>query len=314
MFSSRDESGDLNRFLQFLDTLPIPMIVGHITASTDKGIRPWRTIFHNQRFLQVVGYTVEEIGDGERWYLAAYPDPIYRAERMAQVAAQADGACEQPDKAFVASNVRIRCKDGQDRWFEVSKNYQTILAGNLFVTAMTDVTALHNLQVEIEQLARTDELTGLPNRRAIQVELASAQARMLRNGQPFTCVIADIDHFKNVNDAFGHDCGDMVLFEVAQVLKRAQRAADQVGRWGGEEFCMLLCDTDASDALALIDRLRELLAAHPLQCNGSSLAVTMTFGVTVHRTGESVDETLRRADAAMYAGKRAGRDRVVVAD
>jgi diguanylate cyclase (GGDEF)-like protein/PAS domain S-box-containing protein len=305
---------ELHKFFEFLDALPIPMAVSQVTAVSPSGVNPWRSVFHNKRFLQIVGYTVEDVPDRETWYRIAYPDEAYRAERIHLITNEADSARVDPRKQFSATTVRIRCKDGEDRWFEIAENYGVIDDGSYFVSAMTDVSALHNARVQIERLARTDVLTGLRNRRAMQDELAAAHSRMSRSGLPYTCVLGDIDHFKEINDAFGHECGDHVLVAVASVLESSLRASDVVARWGGEEFCLLLADTDAKQTERMMNRLRASLANHPMEWKGALLAVTMTFGVATQQQSESVEEALRRADAAMYAGKRAGRNRVMLAD
>ncbi len=309
-----DAITDLDRLLPFLDSLPLPLIVGQSTGPRADGIRPWRTLFVNQRFRQVLGYAVDEIADGQRWNERVYPDPDYRRERLAEVARQSTTAGIGGADEFVASVVRLRCKDGLDRWFEISKNYGSIHSGGYFVTTFTDVTALRNAQTEIERLARTDDLTGLPNRRALQDAMALAQSRRLRSGNPVVCAMADIDRFKSINDTHGHDCGDEVLVQVARALAGAGRSTDLIGRWGGEEFCLLLCDSALDAAIVLIDRARRNLTVRPPQWQGQTMPVTLTFGVAVCRSGETMDSALSRADAAMLAGKRAGRDRVMTAE
>ncbi len=305
---------ELDKFFEFLDALPIPMAVSQVVEVSESGVNPWRSVFHNKRFLQVVGYTVDDVPDRETWYRIAYPDEAYRAERISRITREADDARADARYQFSTTTVCIRCKDGEDRWFEIAENYGLVEGGDYFVSAMTDVTALHNARVEIERLARTDVLTGLKNRRAMQDELAAAHSRMHRSGRPYTCVLGDIDHFKEINDAFGHECGDHVLVAVASVLESSLRASDVVARWGGEEFCLLLADTDARQTEQMMNRLRESLATHPMQWKGALLSVTMTFGVATQQQSETVEEALRRADAAMYAGKRAGRNRVMLAD
>ncbi len=158
--------------------------------------------------------------------------------------------------------------------------------------------------------AATDPLTGLANRRhlLLQAELVAAQAR--RSGEPTGVVIADIDHFKRVNDTHGHDAGDAVLVHVARLLAANCREADLLARWGGEEFLLVLAGCDAEASRTLAERVRRLVSDSPVAVGEVRLPVTLSFGVTVAQPHEGLDEAIARADRALYASKTAGRDRV----
>lgn len=157
--------------------------------------------------------------------------------------------------------------------------------------------------------ARTDALTGLPNRLQINEILASELARFRRYSTPFSLALADIDHFKQINDTYGHQEGDLVLQRVAAILRQSVRAVDTVGRWGGEEFLLLLPETELPGAQALADRLRQALAAADF---GQVGQVTISMGLTMIKAGDDADALLRRADTALYRAKAAGRNRVEV--
>jgi diguanylate cyclase (GGDEF)-like protein len=167
--------------------------------------------------------------------------------------------------------------------------------------------ALARALAEVERLAVSDELTGLPNRRSMQAGLARSLALADRGIAPFCVAILDIDHFKAVNDALGHAAGDAVLREVARRGQAVLRATDVLGRWGGEEF-LLLMPGGADAASAALARIRAALAAG----GQASPAVTLSAGIAAYRPGEDADALLARADRALYAAKHAGRDRVVV--
>ncbi|MES2208690.1 MAG: diguanylate cyclase [Chloroflexota bacterium] len=160
--------------------------------------------------------------------------------------------------------------------------------------------------------ATTDELTGLPNRLAIAGTLFTEAERSVRYRRPLAVVFADIDHFKAINDGYGHDAGDVVLRGVAEALRGNLRATDVVGRYGGEEFMIVLPETSLEDAAALADKLRMQVAGvrHAI-ARGQILTVTASFGVT-GGSGDRlrVDTLVREADAAMYAAKALGRDQV----
>jgi diguanylate cyclase (GGDEF)-like protein len=170
---------------------------------------------------------------------------------------------------------------------------------------------LRRALARVDELARTDALTGLLNRRAMSELLEIEAARVERNGRTFAVVVADLDDFKGVNDAYGHPVGDHALRCVAARLLGAVRAQDHVARWGGEEFLLLLPETDAKTALRVAERLRSAVSEPPLQLDDHEYRATATFGLDVYHSGATVHEVVRQADRALYTGKRLGKDRVV---
>ncbi|MED5618444.1 GGDEF domain-containing protein [Ideonella sp. BN130291] len=166
----------------------------------------------------------------------------------------------------------------------------------------------------IEAMARVDVLTGLFNRRHLMDALDMAAKRHARAGQAFSIVIVDIDHFKHVNDTYGHLQGDVVLREVALVLQRTLRACDLCARYGGEEFMLLLEQTRAKEAQVCAERLRQLVEQHRFTGFDPKFSVTISLGIAEFADAQSIDQCIARADAALYRAKRAGRDRVEVAD
>lgn len=167
---------------------------------------------------------------------------------------------------------------------------------------------------EVEQLATTDELTGLFNRRQFFFLAQREQARRRGPGPGgLTVVMADIDHFKKVNDTLGHGAGDIVLKDVAHRLKNGLRQTDIVGRYGGEEFALLLPDTGPAQAREVVERLRSAIAAAPIDIDGRAVTVTVSFGVAHRSTAaETLDQLLTFADRALYRAKEAGRNRIEV--
>ena len=168
--------------------------------------------------------------------------------------------------------------------------------------------------LKLEEAARTDPLTGLPNRRAIE-EWATKQLRgAARHGFPIWAVVADIDTFKTINDNYGHDAGDIVLKTFASVLREFTRASDICGRLGGDEFLQLLTHVEAQAIEPTVNRLREKFAALSFPLQGESVQVTASFGVAGYRGGDLMEFSalLQKADQALYEGKRAGRNQVRV--
>ena len=166
-----------------------------------------------------------------------------------------------------------------------------------------------------QQLARTDALTGVNNRRHLY-ELAEHEFDVaVRYGQPLSVIMFDIDHFKKVNDIFGHTVGDQILERVAQVASSELRSADVLGRYGGEEFIILLPMTNAQQAYSLAERIRVKAADMNMPTSKGEASVTLSIGVIeIDRAShlESVEEVFRRADQAMYSAKQAGRNRTVI--
>lgn len=168
---------------------------------------------------------------------------------------------------------------------------------------------LRSALAEVERLATSDELTGLPNRRSIKLHLERSLALSSRNVAPTCIAILDIDHFKAINDELGHAQGYVVLREFARLAGSGLRATDLLGRWGGEEFLLLLpggCDGMA----CVLERVRAGVR------DGCSTARPVTFsaGIAQHQPGETLDELLARADSALYRAKASGRDRSFFAD
>ena len=166
----------------------------------------------------------------------------------------------------------------------------------------------------IQELATRDELTGLANRRHMASLLERERQRCVRSGRGFSVALVDIDHFKAVNDRYGHPVGDEVLRTFAQHAPQSLRGTDMVSRWGGEEFVLLLPEAALSTARVAVERLRGRIAATPMaHLSGVPIRVTVSVGLTEHIAGESVTQTLERADRALYDAKAQGRNRTVVA-
>jgi diguanylate cyclase (GGDEF)-like protein len=160
--------------------------------------------------------------------------------------------------------------------------------------------------------ATTDSLTGLANRRTLDEELVLEWRRADRVGDSLAFVILDLDNFKQVNDTHGHQAGDAVLRQVGQVLLGGVRQVDLAGRYGGEEFALILPETDLPGALRLAERLRATLEATPVELpNGATMSVTASFGVALKDELPSADELIAVADERLYAAKRAGKNRVM---
>ncbi len=173
--------------------------------------------------------------------------------------------------------------------------------------------SIARLITEIERLAIQDHLTGAYNREAFFARAEAELVRANRFGHPVSLLMVDIDHFKNINDGFGHLVGDRILQQVVRRLRFMIRQVDLLARWGGDEFVILLPETNLQGAQCLAERLCEQTRVTPFQANDMTVPVTVSIGVTtLSESDRDVSAILHRADMALYAAKQSGRNRVVV--
>src|SRR5690606_10215396 len=158
------------------------------------------------------------------------------------------------------------------------------------------------------QLALRDMLTQLPNRQAYQQRLEQETERWRRDGRPRSVAVCDIDHFKSINDSYGHQAGDKVLRIIARTLRQRLRQTDFVARYGGEEFVVLMPETSAEDALAVMDAVRMAVAQCPFHFREQRVAITLSAGIASFTPQSTAEQVFKRADQALYDAKRAGRN------
>lgn len=173
----------------------------------------------------------------------------------------------------------------------------------------------HQREAQVKTLSMIDGLTGVLNRRAVMDGLARETARMQRHNHPLSVVMLDLDHFKPVNDNYGHPLGDLVLRETAAKLRNVARQADMIGRYGGEEFILILPETDLEGAATIAERLRKTIADLEIPVSeNNTLTVTASFGIACSdpekHQSTSYEELIKRADLALYEAKESGRNRV----
>ncbi|TFH75569.1 sensor domain-containing diguanylate cyclase [Gammaproteobacteria bacterium LSUCC0112] len=178
-----------------------------------------------------------------------------------------------------------------------------------------EISRRKELEEELNRQALIDPLTGLSNRRHYEMLFEREHDRCRRHDSALTLGMIDLDHFKRINDTYGHDFGDQVLKFMAEILQQPLRHSDILGRFGGEEFILILPDTDIAQAQAVAERMRLSLEQDAVIRNGNAVKVTATFALTQVRAEDAdIQECIRRADQALYEGKRAGRNRVALAD
>jgi diguanylate cyclase (GGDEF)-like protein len=172
---------------------------------------------------------------------------------------------------------------------------------------------MRDLNLALNEASNRDVLTGLGNRRLLMDRLKEESERATRRGQGYTLAMLDVDQFKQVNDTHGHETGDRVLVAIANTLQAGLREYDLGGRWGGEEFLVLLPETSAADAMVVLERVRQNIADLAVRTDSDAIQVTASIGLSQHIPGETFSLTINRADAALMEAKREGRNRAVMA-
>lgn len=232
-------------------------------------------------------------------------------DRQAQVTDLLDRARQQGSAEFEGWNVR---NDGSNFW---GSTVATVLpdrearpSGYVLVTR--DLTERKRVEDRLVMLSTTDPLTGACNRRGGEDGLLKAFHNLQRHGRLFAVLIVDVDHFKTVNDRWGHDVGDCVLVSLVKISREQLRALDVIIRWGGEEFLILLPDTGCDVALIVAERLRKAVEAAKTVANAESIMITISVGIAGARESDSnLNDIIRRADHALYAAKSGGRNQAV---
>ena len=209
------------------------------------------------------------------------------------------------ETADIVEGLRLGAHDYLRKPFEPAEVIARVSAAVRVKELQDDLRARN---AELDHIARSDPLTGLANRRHLDEQLAAHISSAERHRHDLSVAVVDIDRFKQVNDTYGHAAGDTVLREVARRLAVSARVEDVVGRWGGEEFIVILPHCDVQGALVVSERIREAVVATPVECEGITIPVTVSVGCT----GGNDYRLIERADAALYAAKRAGRNVTVV--
>jgi len=173
---------------------------------------------------------------------------------------------------------------------------------------------MRDLNIALTEASTHDALTGIANRRLLTDRLREESERAKRYSRPLCLVMVDIDRFKAINDSHGHEIGDNVLVEVVRVLEAEIREHDLCGRWGGEEFLVMMPETTRDHAVLSMERLRQAVASLRVRVNDDSLSVTVSLGMAELRADENYSSAINRADVALLRAKRNGRDRYELAD
>jgi diguanylate cyclase (GGDEF)-like protein/PAS domain S-box-containing protein len=259
--------------------------------------------------MRIYGYTVEEtlkqsVTD------TMPPDSLAKVLKLLEEELALEATGKADPKRLRTVQIEEYRKDRSRVWIEnvlsfMRDEHQRPVA---IVGVSRDVTQRRLLEEELLNLSVTDPLTGVYNRRHFQRVLHREMSRSDRYARPFSLIMLDIDHFKEVNDRFGHEAGDRVLNELTAMIRGRIRTSDLLARWGGEEFLILLTDTTLRQAVSLAEDILRQLKAGTFSGVG---CVTSSFGIVEHRSGEGMDGLLTRVDNLLYQAKRGGRARIV---
>jgi diguanylate cyclase (GGDEF)-like protein/PAS domain S-box-containing protein len=267
-------------------------------------------VYVNKAFTELTGYTPEEvIGKNPRILQSSEPD-----QETIETKVTIKKRLKQQEP--VRATIKNYSKSGREYWLDLSilplKNSQGIVSH--FVAIERDITEQKNIEQKLEVLSRTDPLTGLLNRRAFDEILENELSRFKKNSEVYSILMIDIDHFKVINDKYGHATGDIAIQTVTQSCQSNLRLQDTMARLGGEEFCVLLPYTKRKNAYDIAERIRSIISNTSITtADDAEIFLTISIGVgEVRSTDIHHTAVLKRADDNLYKAKATGRNRVCI--
>lgn len=275
---------------------------GFEIASADDQIQ-----FANSTFKELFGYTQDEIESIEDWWRLAYPDPQYREFARSQWHTSI-AAARRENREMTPFDLNVMSASGTERMIQF--RHRTI--GNFNVNLYIDVTQERAYADQLKLLANTDPLTGIMNRRRFFEEAEELFAKPAGTVGTVGILMMDIDHFKMINDTYGHRTGDLVLTEFTARCREVLKPRGCFARLGGEEFAILLNGAQSAETVAVGERIRAEIGASSFDVEGTEVNLTVSIGATVaDPSAEMFGAAISRADKALYEAKHAGRNRVV---
>ena len=269
---------------------------------------PTSSIYYaSQNIQSLIGCTKQELESKN----VSFTHCIYKDD-INRVKSDLEDAVNKEHLSFEHKPYRVVTKDACVKWVLNHTLLVRDADANIvsFVSYITDITELKNSELKLKHLSQTDKLTKIPNRAFIDAQLQKQYYHFRRNAQECSILLVDIDFFKSVNDNYGHIKGDIVLVEFAKLLKDSIREGDHLGRWGGEEFLIILPHTGIAKATALAHKLRAIIHEHRF-CVLEPLSAS--FGVSSFVNELSIVDAIDAADKALYSSKAKGRNCVVCA-
>ncbi|MDC9526511.1 diguanylate cyclase [Pseudoalteromonas sp. Angola-30] len=290
---------EMSHYAHLFTILPMP--ISNVCAKTGDIIRV------NQRFIDVFGYTVDDLPNLEQWWVNAYPDPHYR-ESVKKTWQSALEIGNETGQDIPANDYHVTCKNGNTITMEVSG----INLGEEYIAVFNDATKRLEDQNILRDMAFLDSLTQIANRRRFDEKLSKEFEKAVECGDDLAIILIDIDHFKLFNDRYGHVEGDLCLYNVAQAIAcTVSRTEDFVARYGGEEFVVLLPQTDKQGALFIAEHIQKAIEELHIPHEDSFTGyLTLSMGIHAINKDDSCDqkEFIKAADSALYYSKRQGRN------
>ena len=280
------------RFRLMIDGAPFPIVVC--------GLEEYSILYSNQ-----LAASFFNISQEEAMLLKITDFYVVQKERLKMFAEL------RKQGRVLGRELQLKNRKGQIFWVIVSAVKMEWFGKPVVMVAINDISARKKMEEELQRLATTDTLTGILNRRQFFILAEQEVERSRRYDRTLALLLYDIDHFKQVNDTFGHQAGDIVLQELAKLVHEQLRRNDIEGRVGGEEFAVLLPETTISEAVVLAERIRGIIESFAINIGETSLHITASFGVTAVKENDvALDSIYKRADSALYEAKNAGRNRV----
>jgi diguanylate cyclase (GGDEF)-like protein/PAS domain S-box-containing protein len=258
-----------------------------------------RILDANAAYCSIVGFTREEL-------LTMSLTDLEANEKPEMIGTHIRNIINLGSDSFTSVHKR---KDGSTVDVEVTVTYLNEHGGR-FYSFVRDIADRKKLEAELLRAATYDRLTGVLNRQALEDRILNEIERARRYGKPFSLIMLDIDDFKHINDTLGHQSGDKVLSGIARILGQHSRIVDSVGRWGGEEFVILLAESRGKEAALVAEKLRSALTCHSID---EVASVTASFGVAEFQKGDSLDSMIKRVDDLLYLAKNRGKNQVETA-
>ena len=264
----------------------------------------WSVEYVSKSVEKLLGYTPLEFMEAKITYAECiHPDDL------PHVIEEVNEAIEKRLYFFTHDPYRVITKDGKTKWIHDNTVIVRDEEGEVinFVGYLNDITAIKEQELKLQTLSITDSLTQINNRLYIDKVLQKQHYRLLRNDERCSLILLDIDHFKEINDKYGHLVGDKVLKELTKLIRTHLRESDVFGRWGGEEFMIIAPHTSKEEAKIMAEKLRKLIESHTFEDVGS---LTVSFGVTECQKEHSLHTAIQTADKALYISKEQGRNKV----
>jgi len=292
----QDSEAENDRLGKILGALPVPYLISAVSDGEILEI--------NDLACKVLEISHEDVSDYKSKDFYAEPETRSSLIEMIQ-------------DSHVVSNQEIKLKSAKGRNFTslFSATPLKLTGEDVIFASFSDISERKKMELELEKLATTDYLTGTLNRRAY-IERANIERRRAnRNKHPICMVFFDIDHFKGINDTYGHDVGDLALKIFVDIIGRSLRTADALGRLGGEEFALLLPETSFEGANILAERIRTRVSEQLIEAAGTDgFKMTVSGGLAVWEDGKPYDDLFKIVDERLYTAKNSGRNQIVNSD